>query len=177
MILYLVRHGQTAWNLENKIQGDTEFPLNETGRRQAQIVSNMLKDISFDICYTSPLSRAKDTAETIIEGKCPMIISKELIERDFGQIEGKQIKEEESKKYWNYQLNSSDLEVEPVRNLLYRTKLFLNQVRNDNMDKTVLVVSHGSTLRALHYNLMGYHENEDFLKLNIGNCQIFKYEI
>lgn len=177
MTLYLVRHGETDWNLENRIQGDSDIPLNQTGILQAREVKDKLKDISFDLCYTSPLKRAHKTAQIIIEEKCPIISTSELIERDFGKIEGNPITSEQSKKYWNYQLNSSDDEVEPVRHLLDRTRNFLIKLLQEHRKQTILIVTHGSTLRALHYNLTGYQTTEDFMKFQVQNCQIFQYEI
>ncbi len=177
MILYLVRHGETDWNLENKIQGDSDIPLNQTGILQAKQVKEKLNDIPFDLCYTSPLERAYKTAQIIIEGKCPIIAVPELIERDFGKIEGNPITSEQSKKYWDYELNSSDEEVEPVRHLLNRTREFLIKLLKEHKNQTILIVTHGSTLRALHYNLTGYQTNEDFMKFQVKNCQIFQYEI
>ena len=177
MTLYLIRHGETDWNLENKIQGDSDIPLNQTGILQAEQVKETLKDISFDLCYTSPLKRASKTAEIIIEGKCPIISIPELTERDFGKIEGNPITSEQSKKYWNYELNSHDEEVEPVRHLLHRTREFLIKLLKEHKEQTILIVTHGSTLRALHYNLIGYQTNEDFMKFQVKNCQIFQYKI
>ena len=61
MKLYMMRHGETAWNADNRILGSTDIPLNAKGREQAREAAERLKDISFDIIYTSELSRAKET--------------------------------------------------------------------------------------------------------------------
>lgn len=67
MKLYLIRHGETDWNKEFKIQGSSDIELNEYGRELAFITREGLRHIPFDIAYTSPLKRAKETAEIILE--------------------------------------------------------------------------------------------------------------
>ena len=66
MKLYLVRHGITDWNARKKIQGQVDIPLNETGRDLARKTAEGLKDVPFDLCMTSPLCRAKETARIIL---------------------------------------------------------------------------------------------------------------
>ena len=61
MKIYFVRHGETIWNKEKKIQGQSDIPLNEYGRELAYVTANALQDIPFDIVYSSPLIRAKET--------------------------------------------------------------------------------------------------------------------
>ena len=69
MKLYLIRHGETDWNKEFKIQGSSDIELNEYGRELAFITREGLRHIPFDIAYTSPLKRAKETAEIILGGR------------------------------------------------------------------------------------------------------------
>lgn len=79
MLFYLVRHGQTDWNRAGKIQGTTDIPLNETGRKQAEQLATVLKERSgypaktrIDAVYASPLARAFQTAEILAkEEKLP----------------------------------------------------------------------------------------------------------
>ena len=67
MKIYLVRHGETDWNKERKIQGQVDIPLNAFGIHLAEETAKGLRDIPFDICFSSPLGRAKDTARIILE--------------------------------------------------------------------------------------------------------------
>ena len=94
-VLYFVRHGQTVWNVENKICGATDSPLTEKGHEQARETGRILKEtidkgqIHIDQILTSPLSRAKDTADEI--GKMtglPVQVEPRLIEQNFGRWEG-----------------------------------------------------------------------------------------
>lgn len=88
MKLYLVRHGETSWNIGRKVQGQTDIPLNETGVRQAEKVREELKDEVFGVCYCSPLMRARRTAEIVVDGRVEIVIDDNLKERGFGELEG-----------------------------------------------------------------------------------------
>ena len=68
-MLYIMRHGKTEWNKIEKLQGSVDITLNDEGILVAQIAHDKYKEIKFDICYCSPLIRAKKTAEIFLEGK------------------------------------------------------------------------------------------------------------
>jgi len=90
MKLYLVRHGETDWNIQNKIQGQTDIVLNETGKRQAQALAELLREsYRIDVIYTSPQRRALETAQVIGRkmGIEP-IIKQGLEEMSLGKWEG-----------------------------------------------------------------------------------------
>src|SRR5699024_2329666 len=88
--LYLIRHGQTDWNLRAALQGRTDIPLNETGRRQAQEARQRLEGVRFDAVYSSPLSRAMETAALVSGWPMEKIrTDQRLIEIAFGPYEGK----------------------------------------------------------------------------------------
>ncbi|MBP3688091.1 MAG: histidine phosphatase family protein [Alphaproteobacteria bacterium] len=91
MILYLMRHGQTDWNLEGRIQGKNDLPLNETGVKQAHKAACNFLELkkAIETVYTSDLKRAKKTAEIISASlDLPMHYTKQLREMDFGKAEG-----------------------------------------------------------------------------------------
>ncbi len=87
MIIYIVRHGQTDYNVEGRYGGRIDVPLNDTGIKQAQELHEKLKDIKFDLVYSSPLQRAIKTAEIICDNE--IIKDDRIIERDNGELEGK----------------------------------------------------------------------------------------
>lgn len=94
-LVCLIRHGQTDWNAIRRLQGQENVPLNETGRAQAEIVSEMIRKIhaagvTFGAVYTSPLSRASETADSIAQSlNLPeAVVLDSLIERDYGSLSG-----------------------------------------------------------------------------------------
>ena len=90
MKLYLVRHGETDWNKVKRIQGQVDIPLNQFGKRLAEETAEGLRDIPFDLCISSPLSRAHETARIILEGRdVPIITDARIGEMAFGEYEGK----------------------------------------------------------------------------------------
>ena len=78
-MLYIMRHGKTDWNVLHKLQGRTDIPLNEEGRNMARKAADIYKDINFDVCYCSPLKRAKETAEILLEGRNIPIIRQRTV--------------------------------------------------------------------------------------------------
>ena len=91
MKLYIVRHGETTWNALHKVQGSADIPLAEKGIQLAARTGQALKDVPFDVCFTSPLQRARQTAELILgdrKDKIPMIFDKRIQEINFGDLEG-----------------------------------------------------------------------------------------
>ncbi len=89
MRLYLLRHGQTDWNATRHLQGQVDVPLNAYGRSLAKQTAAGLREVPFDRCITSPLARARQTAEIILEGRdVPIETDKRIMEIGFGVLEG-----------------------------------------------------------------------------------------
>ena len=88
--ILLVRHGETEWNRIHRFQGRSDLPLNKTGKEQAQALALALKNESFEAAYSSPLSRAMETALAIkaFHPSTPLIEEKGLIEMDLGDFDG-----------------------------------------------------------------------------------------
>ena len=94
-MIYYVRHGQTDYNIKNIFAGHLDVPLNEEGFKQAHKTAEELKDIKFDVCYCSPLIRAKQTCDEILKfhkGLKP-IYDDRLKERFYGDMENKPVKD------------------------------------------------------------------------------------
>ena len=88
MKLYLIRHGETDWNKEGKLQGRTDIPLNEDGRADAELTRDAMKNIEFQVAFTSPLIRARETAEIILKDRdIPIVNEERIIEVGFGEYE------------------------------------------------------------------------------------------
>ncbi len=166
----LIRHGQTNLNLYDIIQGSTNAPLNETGLRQASELGEKLKDISYDICYVSPLIRTKETALKALSGKCSFVLDDRIVERNFGDVEGYSNELLDNKVIWDRDLNTSMHNIETINNVFERCKLFLDDIINKNKDKSIAVVCHYTPFKVMHY-LLTDDSYDNHLNYDIKNCQ------
>lgn len=176
MKLYVIRHGRTNLNERKIMQGLTDESINLNGIKDAEIIKEKLKDIDFDICISSPLKRAVETSKIVANNKCNIITNDLLIERALGEFEGKTYDDYSKLGYWDYELNSSDFNVEPVRNILKRIKIFLSELKKNNY-KNVLVVSHSAPIRAINYNILGYNSDTNFLEFKADHKVVYEYDI
>ena len=102
MKIYLIRHGETDWNLQGRLQGREDIPLNQTGILQAEACGEALRAVRLDSIHTSPLMRAEETAEIIAAWQqCPVIVNSELIERDYGRRKDSASRLRDSLPEWN----------------------------------------------------------------------------
>ena len=106
MHIYLMRHGETDWNIARRMQGHSDIPLNANGLRQARQAAAGMRGLPIDRILTSPLRRAKQTAQAVAAGRgVPVLIEENLIEMGFGALEGKLLRD-----YPEYQCIFSDPE-------------------------------------------------------------------
>lgn len=181
MRLYIARHGLTDWNVQHKAQGRTDIPLNTVGVSQAEKLRDNVKDIKFDAVYASPLSRAAETAKIATGGKYAIIYDERLMERSFGDFEGQEISswaETTGVDIGDLKLNSNVGNIEPVRDVLARTKAFLDDIRTKHSnDETILIVAHGQVVRGFHHNLVGYSDDTDWWSVSYDNAEAREYKI
>ena len=177
MKLYLVRHGQTDWNLKKIAQGQTDIPLNATGIKQAEALRDKLKNYRFDICYASPLQRAAQTAKIAVNDRCPIIFDNILKERSFGELEST------DPASWpedllDLRLNSNLGNCETLQQTLDRAKRASDHIKAEQPESAhVLVVGHGALLMGVHYNITGYNIDTDFRTFHLHNGDIAEYDI
>lgn len=180
MKLYLVRHGQTDYNVMDLAQGSSDIPLNETGRAQAQGLMQKIKqnNLQFDIYYMSPLVRARETASIITNGGADFIVDDLLVERSFGELEGTKVDYGKLGDVFDRRLNLGTHGIEPIKTLLARAKAFLDKITTAyGDDVSILVVAHGTLLKAMHYNIVGCDDDTDFRTFHMENCEICEYDI
>ena len=175
--LYIVRHGRTDWNDKKLMQGRRDIPLNEEGRRQAFELSKTLPSDSYAICFSSPLKRAKETAQIITRNNKQIIDDSLLLERDLGNFEGKKVDHDLIKKMWDFSFDAYGEGVESCRDLFDRAKYFLDKLKKEYEDQSILIVSNGAFIKALHYVIVGYDQNTDFLSFHPKNTTLYFYEI
>jgi len=151
--IYLLRHGQTDWNLEGRYQGQTDIPLNETGRAQAAELARKMKDTGASAIYSSDLDRAKETASFVAkELDLEVVEIPEIKEVNQGKWEGmlyKDIQTEYSEIFESRKkdpMNIAPPEGESVKVFLDRIlKGFEKILGNHKSGDTIIVVSHGFT--------------------------------
>lgn len=160
MLIYIVRHGLTEWNKLKKLQGAADVPLAKEGILLAKKTGEALQGVKFDICFTSPLSRAKQTAECVLgERDIPIIPDKRIQEINFGVLEGNQVRDAEGN-YIDPQIETFFRDPvkfkrpengEDIFDVIARTKEFWDEKISDPdlADKTILIASHGCAVRAL----------------------------
>lgn len=171
MKITLVRHGQTEKNYEGLMQGVSNEMLNDTGRRQCQKLRNELISNNYDACYMSPLVRCVETAMILVGERTPIIPDKRLIERNIGEFEGKDRSTYDINKYWDYNLNCSDLGVEAIKSVIDRSKSFLDYIFDKySEDNSIMIVTHHAMFKTLYYLLNKVDFSKKLEHLDIDNC-------
>ncbi len=185
MLIYLIRHGETDGNRRGVLQGQTNIALNEQGRKLTRLTGRALRDVRFDIVFSSPLSRAYETARIILDENRhpnPEIHTEErLIEIAFGAWEGLGIRPDNysipTEDFWRFFDDPFRFEPAPggehIRDVIGRTGDFYRELTasEDLQDSTVLVSTHGCALRALLNGI--YEDREDFWHGKVPpNCSL-----
>ncbi len=175
--IYLVRHGQTEWNVKGLVQGHTDSALTLEGQKQASGLAKELKHIEFDVIFSSDLLRAKRTAEIVaLEHKLAVETTKALRERNYGTLEGKP---SEELKILNDLREKADksayksLGIESDDEMISRLITFLREIAVAYLGKTVLVISHGGMMRNLLVHL-GAGTHADLPAKSVANTAYIK---
>jgi broad specificity phosphatase PhoE len=176
--LLLVRHGLTDHNVDRRVAGYTDIDLNEEGFRQAEKLNKHLIDEKIDAVYSSDLQRAMDTARGAVSGRDIEIETCfELREMNFGEAEEMTFAELNEKypdlarSVMNVDTGLSFPGGESFADFVKRIRIFLKTLDKFNEDQTVLIVSHGATLRVIICELLGINPNH-WYQLGIDNASL-----
>jgi probable phosphoglycerate mutase len=150
----LVRHGETEWNRERRIMGREDIGLNENGREHSRQTREALKNAPIDAVYCSPIARARETAEILCEGRgLEPLYDARLEEVDYGDWAGMTFVEARSTPGYIPYFDRLDTPVAPQGETLYEVRDrgldFLNGLRADNDEGTILVVSHAEWIKCI----------------------------
>ena len=173
--LYIARHGETDWNLEHRLQGWTDRPLNETGRRQAVELADALKGIRLDAIYSSTLSRSRDTARTVAGNTMTVKSLDGLRERNYGHYQGGSDTAPEYLRRLNEWTDRLD-DGESLNQLLARSRDSLAQIRREHPTGNVLIVAHRITNQMLLRALLDL-TSEQTVKIVQDNDEVYLVEI
>jgi 2,3-bisphosphoglycerate-dependent phosphoglycerate mutase len=191
--LYIVRHGETEWNLIKKFQGQLDSPLTENGIKIMKDTGNKLKNIIFSRVYTSELGRAVKSAEIILNkninyknDKIEIKKMSELNEVYFGLWQGlshEEVFEKYSEEAENYfhnvrKYNAENIKAEKLKDALDRFLRGIEKILKNHKSGNILIVTHGTVLEMF----INYVENKDLLEIderklvNNGDYKIFNYK-
>lgn len=186
--LVIVRHGQSAWNLENRFTGWVDVDITQKGEEEAKQAAEKVKDIKFDIAFTSALKRAKKTLQIIL--KCtyqqniPVIENAALNERHYGDLQGAN-KAETAAKFGDKQVHiwrrSYDIAPPNGESLKDTVNRVMPYVEKEifpllKQGKNIIIVAHGNSLRALIMQLENLTP-EQILQVEIPTGQPKLYEL
>lgn len=176
--LLLVRHGETDWNRSQRFQGQSDVPLNATGRAQAEAIARRLAGKQIDALYASDLSRAWDTAAAIAAvHNLEVRAEPNLREGHFGEWEGAtyaeiQARDPEAVNAWHDDISSfAPPGGETLDQLAERVKKAYDKIAPQHTDQTVLLVAHGGSLQMLIAYLLGLPPKA-FWQFHLGHCSL-----
>ena len=175
MKIYLVRHGEVNHNLYGLYNREDE-DLNETGIKQAEELRETIKKIEYDLIISSPLARARHTANIINCKNRNIIIEDRIKERDPGSLSGQPVEEATNREeYWNYYTTIQYGTSENIKEFFNRIYNFLDELKTKDY-KSVLIVAHSGVSRVFNAFFNGI-EDGNLLNRGLKNCQMKEYEL
>ena len=171
-MIYIVRHGETDYNVEGRYGGRIDVELNAKGIEQAYAIKEALKDIKFDIVISSPLKRAYKTATIITDTE--ITIDDRIIERDNGELEGK-LKQDCPTNIDFNNLNTG-YGIESIIDFRKRIFNFLDEITKEYEGKNVLIVTHAGVGIYARCYFEGEPKDNDYSIYKIKNCEVIKYD-
>lgn len=150
-VLYLIRHGETEWNLTKRYQGQSDIPLNTPGIRQAERLAAWYQEHAFDHIYASDLSRAFHTAHPLASKRGMEITTLSMLrERSYGQWEGMTYEEVRSA-FAEVDTDTTIYGIEPMVDLRHRARAVMEEIARKHLNEKVAVISHGGFINAFLY--------------------------
>lgn len=175
--IYVLRHGETDWNQQGRVQGSTDNALSAKGLEQAAAVATQLANVSVDHIYSSGLTRAIQTAEAF-KGKAPITPQPMLNERSFGIFEGKI--EKDVAKDWTPRLANLNDDMEGGESLASIAKR-VGQATRDIVKRhpggTIMIVAHGGVNPLIIGELIGLAPEKAIKEIRQSNDEVYKLEI
>ena len=183
--LYLIRHGQSTYNLENRFTGWKDVDLTNLGISQAKEAATLLKNEIFDLAFTSNLLRAQKTLDIILGElniDLDIIKNEALNERDYGDLVSQNKTEaaekfgEEQVQIWRRSFDTPPPGGESLKMTLERTVPYFNSVVKPYLmnGKNIILSAHGNSIRSIIMELFNYN-SEQILKTEVGWCEPLVY--
>ena len=173
MKVYIVRHGQVPHNALHQYN-TTDEDLTEYGVSQAVELSEKIKNKHFDIIISSPLTRAKHTAEIIANNR-EIFFDDRIRERSCGSLSGQPLEVTNREEYWNYYTTIQYGTSENIQEFFKRVYNFLDELKTKDY-KSVLIVAHSGVSKAFNGYFEGIQDGK-FLNRGLKNCEVKEYEL
>ena len=176
MKLFVARHGQTEWNVQNKVCGITYISLTEVGIEQAKKLAEEVRDRKIEFIITSPLSRTVETCKIILN-TCDIeyTVDSRLIEQNYGIYEGVDRRNEDflkNKKDFAYRYPNG----ESMLQVTYRVYDLINEVKEKYKNQNIMFISHGGVCRIINTYFKDM-TNKDFFEYTLENGKLEEYYV
>lgn len=175
-MIYFVRHGQTDDNLNKIYTGQKDIPLNKTGIEQAKQVAEQLSDIKFDVCFCSPLTRAKQTCKEILafQPRTKVFYDDRLKERDYGELVNLPMG---SIKFNRWKIGEDEpladrWKVEKIMSVYKRVAEFYDEILSNYKNKNILIVAHSGIGRVGSAYFNDMPADQDFSSIEVPNANV-----
>ena len=174
-MIYLVRQGETDWNLFKRANGVTDTFLNITGIAQAKLQADNLRNVNFDACFCSPQTRVRQTCEIIYKG--PIVFDDRLDEINLGEFEGMDETDTEVVKVAWQAIMSGDKGTESWKEFMKRNCHFCDMIMEGHKGENVLIVTTAGNVRVIDYYFKGKPKDYDFKRRTvINNGELLTFE-
>jgi len=179
--VYVLRHGETDYNVQARYQGQSDIPLNDYWRKQVQAAKTHIKHLIFDVIYVSPTQRTHETAQIINFRNVPLLQESAFLERNMGVYEWL-TRQEAQEKYPNLWKSNSTRQYtgaptngETIEDVEKRVFSKLDELRS-TVSTDILIVTHAFTSKMIHKYFNPNISDDDFFAFIIGNSEIQTYE-
>lgn len=171
-MIYLVRHGETDWNLFKRCNGSTDTFLNKTGIEQAKSQANNLKNIKFDACFCSSQTRARQFCEFIYSGLT--VYDDKLVEINCGEFEGIAETPKMMKSMWQA-TQTGDKGTEKFSDFIKRNCDLCDIIKNEHKGENILIVTHAINTRVINYYFTGKPTDYNWNKRVMEKGEVITY--
>ena len=176
MKIYVARHGQTLWNVQNRVCGRTDVELTKEGIEQAKKLAQKVKKYAIDFIIASPLKRAQQTSQIVAEENGLEIFTDErLIEQNYGIYEGVERTNGDflaNKRQFAYRYP----EGESMMQVAHRTYSLIEEIKEKYPNQNVLLICHGGVSRLINTYFKDI-TNDDFFHYELENAKLMEYEV
>jgi broad specificity phosphatase PhoE len=182
MLMFLVRHAESTWNRLRRIQGQKNPHLSPYGKREAKLVGKRFRGLSFDAVYSSPLRRARETAEAIVGKRAEVSIEEGLKEINLGDWEGKtlrRIRKEYGEAFDRWAVRPTRIRIpggEDFRSFVMRVRHALGTIEREHPTGNVLVVCHGGVISTYTTHILNL-TLDDVWCLTVKNASLTIVEV